>query len=934
MSEAAGNHADANAPGLADGTRVGRYVLLERIGAGGMGTVYAAYDPELDRKIAIKVIHVADAPIDLLDEARALAKLSHAHVVAVHDVGTCGDDPPLTFVAMELVEGRTLSAWLAEHERSQPEILDVLVQAGRGLAAAHAVGIVHRDFKPDNVLVDRSDHARVVDFGLARVADIESAHSTDAHTSTSDDATPMYGGTPAYMSPEQIAGLPVDARSDQYSFCVALWEALYRQRPFVGTSLVDLASKILEARRRPAPRGIRVPRWLRAALDRGLGLDPGDRWPTLDALLDAIERGRRRARRIAAFAGVGVLVGAGAVVLGLRHLHEQRRVAACEAAGEAIAAVWNGQTRAAVQDALIATGASYAESTAQRVTPWLDAHADAWADARTHTCLDARQDRDAETVERSTWCLEDRRLELAALVDALREPDLAALRTAVQAASSLRRIEPCRDPTFLAAAPAPPIEARDEVQAIREQLAVVRALQTTAAYDEGIALAEQTLKRAEEVGWAPLSAAARSELGNLLVRTGKDAQAEAMLEAAFFEAARVDANEDAFIAANDLAFVVGSRLARPVEAERWVRLGDVERAQLPDPIGLREARSLTSLALLRMNGGRYDEAESLYLRSLALRENALPPDHPMITAVLERLGQVYAIEGELEKAAELQTRALAARERALGPDHPDLAIALDSLADVRAQVGALEEASELQARAIRNWEAVFGREHPDLAAFLNNAASVQIELGAFEDAEQSFRRALAIWEKAYGATHPKVAVALSNLAMVRETRHAYDEAEALLRRAIAIHEQATPAEHPDLAYALHNLAVVRIVQGDLDEAQQLETEAMRLREQAHGSEHPLLLGPLVGLARVAMARGQPAEAVTLGERALQIAASSETVARDAADARFVLARALVATAQSPARARQLAEEARLRYAEEGAGGREALAEVDAWLRAR
>ncbi len=256
---------------LSPGRRLGRYILLRPLGVGGMGVVYAAYDSELARTVALK----------LLREARAMARLTSPYVLPVYDVGTWREQ---VFVTMELVEGGTLTHWLAEQPRGWREVRRVFLEAGRGLAAAHAAGLVHRDFKPDNVLVGADGRGRVTDFGLARSTQAsapppgteEGTPSGLQEPSLTRQGTLM--GTPAYMSPEQLAGLPVDARSDQFSFCVALYEGLHGHRPFAGDSRESLEQSIRAGTLRPLPARTRVPAWLRRVVLRGLSADPQGRF--------------------------------------------------------------------------------------------------------------------------------------------------------------------------------------------------------------------------------------------------------------------------------------------------------------------------------------------------------------------------------------------------------------------------------------------------------------------------------------------------------------------------------------------------------------------------------------------------------------------------------------------------------------------------------
>jgi serine/threonine protein kinase len=282
------------------GARVGRYVILELVGAGAMGAVYAAHDPDLDRRVALKLLRPGSCDEELrarlLREAKAMARLSHAHVITVHDVGTYGAQ---LFVAMELVGGGTLRAWLARERRSWRETLDVVVRAGRGLACAHDAGLVHRDFKPDNVLVGADGRVRVTDFGLARAVREDALERAAAEAPRQDalDATltrtGTLVGTPAYMAPEQLAGEPADARADMFGFSVALYEALYGERPFDGATVMALRASTRSGSVRPAPTGSEVPSRVRRTLLIGLRPRPDDRFASMTEFLDALEGAAR-----------------------------------------------------------------------------------------------------------------------------------------------------------------------------------------------------------------------------------------------------------------------------------------------------------------------------------------------------------------------------------------------------------------------------------------------------------------------------------------------------------------------------------------------------------------------------------------------------------------------------------------------------------------
>jgi predicted Ser/Thr protein kinase len=301
------------------GTQIDRYLIEERLGAGGMGVVYAARDSKLQRRVAVKLLRPGTDPTRgharkrLLREARTLARLSHPNVVAVFDVGEHGDH---LFVAMELVEGGSLNAWLRRARRTPDEIIVRLLEAARGVAAAHQAGVIHRDIKPDNILVGPDGRARVTDFGLSTPAGAASLRSGAARPPVSElqslTRTGALLGTPVYMAPEQIDGADADARSDQWSFCMTVYEALAGVRPFVA-DLVARVPAIQDGRIAPPVPGRHVPGWVRRIVMRGLRAEPGERWPSIDAIVEALERGPARRRRLAGLALAGVAVSIAAI---------------------------------------------------------------------------------------------------------------------------------------------------------------------------------------------------------------------------------------------------------------------------------------------------------------------------------------------------------------------------------------------------------------------------------------------------------------------------------------------------------------------------------------------------------------------------------------------------------------------------------------------
>jgi len=396
-------------PVLGRGDQIGRYLLLDPLGHGAMGQVFRAYDPDLDRQVALKILHERggpDARDRLLREAKAMARIHHPHVITVYDAGMHEDS---VFIAMELVEGPSLERWLAG-SRSPAEILDVLTGAARGLAAAHAAGVTHRDFKPANVLVTADGHGKVGDFGLAGIDDPASPTAESGHVM----------GSPAYMSPEHFAGVGVDARSDQFSFAITLHEALHGARPFSATTWPELVVQVTTGELTSAPTTRRG--GIDGILRRALAVDPAQRFPTMNALIEALARARRPVWR--RWAGVGAV----ALVLGLvitASTHDDAKTEACEPGARRAEAVWNKASKAALK----LGGGDYTEAFAQAARERFEAgvsdYAARWSAAHDESCaaVGPRAQRGTPAQRHTAECLENRLDSLAGLTElATREP--------------------------------------------------------------------------------------------------------------------------------------------------------------------------------------------------------------------------------------------------------------------------------------------------------------------------------------------------------------------------------------------------------------------------------------------------------------------------------------------------------------------------------
>jgi tetratricopeptide (TPR) repeat protein len=635
----------------------------------------------------------------------------------------------------------------------------------------------------------------------------------------------------------------------------------------------------------------------------------------MHALVATLQGGHRRKRLRVAAIGLGAIatIGLGLAVDGQRARTEAD--AACERDGAAIAEIWNDSTRAAVRTGLVRSGAMGAETTALKVTPWLDEHARAWERARTDACrahaLDGRWDDDV--LDRAAWCLDERKLELQALVTRLADADTEAANRAVQAAAGLARIEPCLDDATLQRRTPPPPEARDAIPDIHAEFARADALWATGAYAEGLAVAQATQARAEELGWPRVISSARLRVGFLLAETGAFAEAETITQAAYFDAVEGGEIDEALAAADALSYLVGTTLARPDDGLLWAKHAGVLRAAVLDPLGLQEATGLGNVGRIEFSRGDYEAAQIAFEAALERVENALGPEHPKVATALDSLGLARFRRGDYVGARADFERGLAIVEATKGRDHRDVVPSLNNLALVELRTAAYVDAIAHFERALTLQTAAFGESHPKVAVVMSNLGVVRQLLGEYEDAAALHERALAIREDALGAEHPEVAMSLSNLGVARFMMGHVDDARPLFERALAIKTSAHGPDHPDTAETLVNLAHVLQRQGDHDAAEPMFAHALPIFERALGPQHPDLSHPLVGLARVAIHRGRGAEAVALAERALALreqgVGQAAGPAADLATARVVLARALILEGAHSGRTETLAEQA-------------------------
>jgi tetratricopeptide (TPR) repeat protein len=661
--------------------KIGRYPILRRLGAGGMGVVYAAYDEVLDRRLAIKVLHSHAWDGDgrrrerLLREAQAMARVSHPNLITVHEVGTAESQ---LFIAMEFVSGPTLKPWLAQQPRSWREVVAVFIQIADGLAALHDAGLVHRDVKPANVIIGDDGRVRVLDLGLVganRDESLESASLTLEESSSFNrigNPLTMTGerlGTPAYMSREQFLDLDLTPASDTFAFSVMLHEALFGAHPFMtkGTSFYELQANVVDNKLVPPPSSSQVPAWLAALVASGFAPDPKDRPASMQDYAQALARDPSRTRR-RSLATVGVALVAAIAGVVLAQSPASEAVPTCDGAEQVIAQVWNEARADEVRAAILASDRSYAAPLADRITSELDDYAAAWASAHTRTCEEhARGDHSAKLLDARMACLHHGRQALAETVSLLSESNPELMDHAGQMVAKLPRLEPCDDlATLSSRASTRLVETNEAIEQLEAKLVRVDALANAGRISESIALARAVVSEAEAIDDQPIVAAALLAEARASIVLSTDSTSMAPLERALA-----------------IAIVEG---LDPLAAEAMSR-----RIYLR---GLTSGGSVAALADLPI-------AEAMLARVGADLE---------LRALLENnAGAVHLAAGDRVRARAAFGRALALKQRLFGEDHLELALGLANLAILTDDEPARRE---LQRRMIDIYETRLGPEHP------------------------------------------------------------------------------------------------------------------------------------------------------------------------------------------------------------------------------
>lgn len=918
---------------ICSGQRVGRYIANQVVGVGAMGVVYSAYDPELDRRIALKLLRRTLKPNQdaerLRREAKAMARVSHVNVARVFDVGRFGD---AVFITMEFIDGPTLTSWLSEQERPWREIVDVFLQAGRGLAAAHDAGLVHRDFKPDNVLLSQKDErVCVTDFGLVG-ADRDAFGTTTTPTTVPVSLTQTGAllGTPVYMAPEQMNRMTVDARSDQFSFAIALFEALYGKRPFRGNTLGELCaakqSGQIEQVESPVQPG------MHAALLRALSAAPEQRFPSMHDLLHVMESARAPKRRtpiMIFLAGAFVLISG---ILLMSVAQKSEATPTCQGAEEQLVGIWDQDLRQHFASAMAkVTGSAL---TREHLLGLLDSHTARWKTEHVSACKATRVSghQSERVLELRMACLNHNLLEFQSLTHEAMGTEQLDLDRAVQAVVELSSPSECANVAALEgrSSELAALENTPQRLELRRRIAAVQAKMRMGQTEAALPLAEALMADVDSDGSKSLAAQTRHVLAELLEEAGRIDEAKRSYESALPLA--VASNNETLVAILWLKLV---HLVGYVQKDHQGghRLAEVVRVSMGRSAEQRRLELLLHfyLGMIAYSEGDYLQSEIELRSALKGYEDMEEATRPQTLQVLHNLGDTLQRQGKMEEANEISLQVLATRTELYGPEHSSVASSLAQLAHYDYQRGKYRQALERYERSLQILQNSVGQDSPKVAASHSMVGSTLRVLGDVAGAREHHEKALDIWKRTLGPTHPAVALALNNLANTYYQEARFTEAHALLQQAYDIKKASLGAEHPEVATAVFNLGeVVRAEKGSCREARVYWQEALTIRENALDAKHPDLAYPLTSLGACHVELGTMAQARSALERALTIRIEKNTDPLLMAETQFALAQALWPQPAQRRRALELAEAARTSFAG-GLDHAKQRDEVESWL---
>ncbi len=863
---------------LESGDSLGRLEVGEILGQGAFGVVVSAYDPDLKRKLAIKLLKPEvfesksgrDAHKRLLREARAMAKISHANVVTVHDIGTVDGQ---VYIAMEFVEGGNLGQWLRAKDRSWQEILGVFVQAGRGLAAAHREGLVHRDFKPDNVLVNKSDEVRVADFGLVSISEkrgeaLASAQENVGRSMSSGDLDLTRAGsvmgTALYMAPEQHLGDEVTPASDQFSFCVALYSAFYKRGPFPCRNYKELRKAVINGEVLSVPTSSSVPKWLQLIILKGLSVTADDRYRSMPALLEALcSDPSIRTRRRIKLAGAGVACAA--VLAGL-FWSQQDRKRPCQNADASLSEVWDTSRKSAIAGVFARDRSlEYA-----RFEESIDRYTTDWVSVRKRVCeaTHVHGEQSDALLDRRMLCLDQKLHYLQQVLAQLRSgTGVETLDKALTIASALPPPKGCTDrPELMSRHPLPTDEKQREKILVADRLVdEAEAHLDLGAQARAIDILEAMLK--EPPDYSPTLAKATSVLGKSKMDLGDLTGAETSLRESIEHGTR--AGDDRLVASSWLALMH----LDGIEREDYPR--GYEHGKMAGLAMVRGDAGALALALLQRSRaallifeGKSKEALSVLLSITAVIESE--GSQSDISVLRTTMGDAEGAERNYEAALSHYKLALAHIESVLGPDHPENIYILNNMAVALKGSGDIKGARTALERSLAITERSYGDSVRAVVPILTNLGNINRRDGDLDAAREVLRRAIYVGEATMEPGHPLVTKAMLNLGIVLATDKDYPGATQAFRGVLARSEAHFKEDHPDKAMALNNLGEALFLEEKFEESLKYGLLAKEMKLRIHGEGHPRIASTLASLGTIYKAMGKVEEAQSYFESALAI----------------------------------------------------------------
>ncbi|MEM7157863.1 MAG: tetratricopeptide repeat protein [Myxococcota bacterium] len=932
-------------PSTVPGTSVGRYLLIGRVGAGGMGVVWRAYDPKLQREVALKMVRTdrlsSTARARMVREARSMAQVAHPNVVAVYDVEL---DAQMVVLAMEYIEGPNLRAWLKEQPRSWSEIVDVFVGAGRGLASAHTAGLLHRDFKPSNVMVGQDGRPRVTDFGLARVPLPESEMPDElvARDSWDGDLTSValgeslrgelteagtVMGTPAYMAPEQHLDADLDARADQYAFCISLRAALLSENPFRGRGEALADAKL--GGPPPWPRTSTIPRRITAAIDRGMAPRVSDRWPSMSALLEVLQYDEGRRRRTMAVV-VGVMLGS--AVIALLAPSASTVAAPCTGAREQLDEVWGEARRAQVERAVRSTGVAFADAVWAESASSLDRYAEDWTAMYTEACeaTNIRRDQSAAVMDLRMSCLRRARGQLRAVTTVLAEADATALARAHELSRGLPSLERCADVEALSSEIAPPDDpaVATAVEGARERLAEVSVRLRAGELPRARQIVEEVTAQIEAIDYSPLQVELAEMRGRTLYEEGEYARAEQVLRDVIESGLAQGQWGLVRSTAATMSFVVGQGLGRHEDAMAYlaVALGLSQRTGFG---GREEASARLALGTTLRLRGELEPAEREIRQALALQRGS-GVSELTIAVTHNNLANNLFSQGRFAEAMTEHDTARSIYLEILGPRHPEVAMSQGNRGSVFMSLKRYEEAERDFREALDINRVSLGPDHPETSRMQINLAVVLLAQNDFEGAATQLERTIDTYTRTIGLHHPRMAAARVNLATTRFEQGRLADAKTQLDAVIEALSPSTGTGQIIVGKAWHTLGQVLRAEGELEEAEAAVRKALAIRAQSQGDDHVEVAVTRQTLGTVVAARGRNEEAAQIFEEALRRVSDEGSDGATRASLMRSLADVLWDARLDRARAVELVEGARERVAD-GPENEKLRGELDRWV---